>query len=255
MTIERVVCGVDGSPEGLVAVRQAAAVRDPDGELLAIAVSETTLAVHAKFEAAAWAERLRAEAEEARVAAEHALADTPGAVTRVVEGDPAETLLQTARRERASLLAVGSHGRSRAAGIVLGSVATRLVHDAPCAVLIARGGDAAQPFPGSIVVGVDGSPDSVRALEVARALGSRTGARVRALAATGGKPLHVPLDGIEPLELDERDSVTALTAAAGPGDLIVVGSRGLHGVAALGSVSERVAHVATASVLVVRPSA
>ena len=36
------------------------------------------------------------------------------------------------------------------------------------------------------------------------------------------------------------------------GDLIVVGSRGLHGLRALGSVSERVAHGAKASVLVAR---
>jgi nucleotide-binding universal stress UspA family protein len=34
--------------------------------------------------------------------------------------------------------------------------------------------------------------------------------------------------------------MTAVTAA----DLLVIGSRGLHGIAALGSVSERVAHQA-----------
>ncbi len=34
-------------------------------------------------------------------------------------------------------------------------------------------------------------------------------------------------------------------------DLLVVGSRGLHGAKALGSVSERVAHAAASSVLVV----
>jgi nucleotide-binding universal stress UspA family protein len=42
-----------------------------------------------------------------------------------------------------------------------------------------------------------------------------------------------------------------LTAATGC-DLLVVGSRGLHGIRALGSVSERVAHEAPCSVLVVR---
>ena len=38
-------------------------------------------------------------------------------------------------------------------------------------------------------------------------------------------------------------------------DLIVVGSRGFHGVRALGSVSERVAHRADCSVLVVHSAA
>ncbi|MEZ5102704.1 MAG: universal stress protein [Thermoleophilia bacterium] len=44
----------------------------------------------------------------------------------------------------------------------------------------------------------------------------------------------------------------ALLAAAAEADLVVVGSRGLHGVAALGSVSERLAHRAGCSALVVR---
>jgi nucleotide-binding universal stress UspA family protein len=36
------------------------------------------------------------------------------------------------------------------------------------------------------------------------------------------------------------------------GTIVVLGSRGLHGLAALGSVTERVAHEASGSVLVVR---
>ena len=43
-----------------------------------------------------------------------------------------------------------------------------------------------------------------------------------------------------------------LVGASGIVDLVVVGSRGLHGLKALGSVSERVAHQAKCSVLVVR---
>jgi nucleotide-binding universal stress UspA family protein len=48
------------------------------------------------------------------------------------------------------------------------------------------------------------------------------------------------------------DPVTALVAAAADADLVVVGSRSLHGLGSLGSVSERVAHQARASVLIVR---
>jgi nucleotide-binding universal stress UspA family protein len=44
-----------------------------------------------------------------------------------------------------------------------------------------------------------------------------------------------------------------LVDAALCGDLLIVGNRGLHGLRALGSVSERVAHGARSSVLVVRP--
>ena len=46
--------------------------------------------------------------------------------------------------------------------------------------------------------------------------------------------------------------VVALVEAARDADLLIVGSRGLHGLKALGSVSERVAHDASCSVLVVR---
>jgi nucleotide-binding universal stress UspA family protein len=51
----------------------------------------------------------------------------------------------------------------------------------------------------------------------------------------------------------DDDPVHALVAASAESDLIVVGSRGLHGVKALGSVSERVAHQATCSTLIFRP--
>jgi nucleotide-binding universal stress UspA family protein len=46
--------------------------------------------------------------------------------------------------------------------------------------------------------------------------------------------------------------VGALLEASEQADLVVLGSRGLHGLRALGSVSERVAHEASCSVLVVR---
>ena len=54
------------------------------------------------------------------------------------EGPPIRRLLDELRTEQATLVAVGSHGHSRAAGIVLGSVATAMLHEAPCSVLIAH---------------------------------------------------------------------------------------------------------------------
>jgi nucleotide-binding universal stress UspA family protein len=54
------------------------------------------------------------------------------------------------------------------------------------------------------------------------------------------------------VEVVDGRPVDALVAAAAGADLLVVGSRGVHGLRALGSVSERVAHEAACSVLVVR---
>jgi nucleotide-binding universal stress UspA family protein len=53
-------------------------------------------------------------------------------------GDPGEVLADVARQQRADLLVVGRRGRDFAARVLLGSVASRLVADAPCDVLVVR---------------------------------------------------------------------------------------------------------------------
>jgi nucleotide-binding universal stress UspA family protein len=57
------------------------------------------------------------------------------------------------------------------------------------------------------------------------------------------------------VELHEARPVDALVVASEHADLVVVGSRGVTGIRALGSVSERVGHEARSSVLVVREPA
>jgi nucleotide-binding universal stress UspA family protein len=63
--------------------------------------------------------------------------------------------------------------------------------------------------------------------------------------------------GSEPVILDEYGSPHRAVAAAAAElgtTLVVCGSRGLHGIAALRSTSERIAHAAPCSVLVMRPA-
>jgi nucleotide-binding universal stress UspA family protein len=254
MLFERIVCGVDGSPAGFEALRQAATIRVPDGRLIAAIVSEASLATPSGLEADRLAAALRAEAQETREAALREIGDLPFAEAQIVEGRPIPSLLAITGREQASLLAVGTHGRSRTAGILLGSVATAMLHDAPCPVLVARPAREDPWYPRSIVVGVDGSQQSLQAAETATALAERFGANLRSLAAEGGQPLEIEgLRAIDDLEWDRRQPVRALVAASKKADLVIVGGRGLSGVRALGSVSERVAHRAHCSVLVVQP--
>jgi nucleotide-binding universal stress UspA family protein len=54
------------------------------------------------------------------------------------------------------------------------------------------------------------------------------------------------------VEIVDDAPVDALVEAAAASDLLIVGNRGLHGLCTLGSISERVAHKALCSVLVVR---
>jgi hypothetical protein len=141
------------------------------------------------------------------------------------------------------------------AGIVMGSVATEVIHKAPCSVLVAR--KRSNAFPHKIVVGIDGSPQSLAAYAVAKDLAERFETELAPVRAHGGKQVEQGVVdqfvGHFREELPD-DPVTALIAASADADLLVVGSRGLHGVKSLGSVSERVAHQARCSVLIVRES-
>jgi nucleotide-binding universal stress UspA family protein len=248
---ERVVCGIDGSPESLEALRQVERLRPETGELHLVAVAELRLAVHGGFAAPRIYDEIARAAESALAqAAEHCEA----ASARLAEGEPARVLRQEIDRVQATAVALGNHHRSRGAGILMGNTATTLLHEAPCSVLLARPPAASLDFPSSIVVGVDGSDAAGKAYDVARELGERVGVPVRALAASGGKDVDLEvLRRISALGWNERKPANALVDASRETDLLVVGSRGLHGLSALGSVSERVAHRAASSVLVVRP--
>jgi nucleotide-binding universal stress UspA family protein len=57
----------------------------------------------------------------------------------ILEGLPHERIVQTARRKRADLLVIGTHGRTGFAKFFLGSVASRVLAVAPCPVLTVRG--------------------------------------------------------------------------------------------------------------------
>jgi nucleotide-binding universal stress UspA family protein len=247
---DRILCGIDGSPEALEALREAGQFLSPAGTIHLLAAAETSIAVHGGFAAAHLLEEIESSAALAVARAEE---QSEATTARVVQGHPVQSLLREIARVAATLIALGSHGSSRAAGIMLGGVATTLLHEAPCSVLIARRAMAPIDVTAPIVAGVDGSTGALLALDAARELGQRLGVSVRVVAATGGKP--VDFEGLRSqsnLEWDERKPVEALVDASNAAGLLVVGNRGLHGLLALGSVSERLAHRATCSVLVVR---
>jgi len=57
----------------------------------------------------------------------------------ILEGDPAQQIVRTAKSKRADLIVVGTHGRTGLNKLFLGSVAQRVVATAPCPVVIVRG--------------------------------------------------------------------------------------------------------------------
>jgi nucleotide-binding universal stress UspA family protein len=247
----KIVCAVDRSPESLAAVRQARRLAPAGSGLTLVSVSESHLAVRTGASAPEWVRRLN---EEAQAALDEAQAIAGEAEAILLHGRASDTFVRAVADHGATLAAVGSREISRAAGILIGAVATRILHEAPCSVLVARADE--WPWPRSIVVGLDGSDGSFAAAAVAHDVATRLGATVRLLVARGGAPADVATDALTKfgydLEFSDAKPVPALLEAARDADLLVVGSRGVTGLRSLGSVSERVAHRAPCSLLVVR---
>ena len=83
----------------------------------------------------------------------------------------------------------------------------------------------------------------------ARDLAEHIDAPLRVIAADSGKPIDLDaLAHVSDAQQVQAPPVDSLVAAAEQADLVVLGSRGLHGLDSLGSVSERVAHRVRCSV-------
>ena len=253
-TFSRVLVGIDGTPESFDAVRQAAQLKAPGGVITCLAAWNLAFPVVTPLIASPSKEDEEREAREfAERAVRSAQAFIPSADVMLVHGSAGHALIDAATRDRSTLVAVGSHGQLRTRGILLGSTATRLLHDAPCSVLLAR--ETTHLTPRRIVVGVDGSPESADAYSVARYLAGRFDGDVSVVVAEGKKlidPAAVSLIVGDGFHVIPDEPVRVLTAASADADLLVLGSRGLHGFKSLGSVSGRVAHRAACSTLIVR---
>ena len=193
----------------------------------------------------------RGSLEEGLRLLESVAAELPGATPelRVTFGTPVEALRDLCGAESAGLLVVGSRGRTRVAAAVVGGVSARLASTAECPVVVVPTQDAADRFlereasGGSILCGVDASPQSEAALDVAADLADRLWLRLRPVHVSHGRPRGASVGVDDRMQIDDGDPVTSLSRRAANGDvaLIVVGSRG-RGVlraAVLGSVSRR----------------
>lgn len=101
-------------------------------------------------------------------------------LTRVVDGDAADVIVDTARAEDTELIVMSSHGYSGFTLWLMGSVAERVLHQTPCPVLIVR----AAATPRHILIPLDGSSLAEKTLPLAMALAERFGCRVTLLRAT-----------------------------------------------------------------------
>jgi nucleotide-binding universal stress UspA family protein len=196
---------------------------------------------------------------------------------------PVSTLVNLSMQ--AQMVVVGCRGQNALTRVLLGSVSNGLLHHAHCPVAVIHDGvpAAAKPSDLPVVVGVDGSPASELATEIAFDEASRRGVDLVALHAYRDadlpQVLNVQWSGDHPIPpqaladrltawLERYPDVTIhprivcdnparhLIDASESAQLVVVGSRGRGGFAGmlLGSVSTAVAHAANVPVIVARQS-
>ncbi len=100
---------------------------------------------------------------------------------RVLQGDPAESIIRAAEEESADLIAISTHGRSGLARWLFGSTATKLLQASPIPVLFLRpktGEDKGAPGPviKKILVPLDGSETAMTVLHTVEAFARDVGA-------------------------------------------------------------------------------
>jgi len=141
--VPRIVVGVDGSPQSLLALRWAARY--------AADINGSVEAVTAWRVATTWELPYGWDAQkEASETLDRALTEVfggqppPSVVHTVLPGTAAQVLLTVAKD--AAMLVVGSRGHGGFVGMLLGSVSSAVAEHAPCPVLIVHGDLAGLPL-------------------------------------------------------------------------------------------------------------
>ena len=132
---------VDGSAHSERALELAATMALKFGsEVRLVTVEEVPLPVYAGETSSRLMHETRRDEESYLAACAQKLQSLGCRVNTAIlsPGAPAQRILEEARRYRADLIVVGSHGRTGIARALLGSVAERLAREAPCAVMIQR---------------------------------------------------------------------------------------------------------------------
>lgn len=254
-----ILCAVDGTRSATEAAHQATILAGSEAALQFVAVTDAR-GVGASAQASLSEGRAQEAVDLARRAARH---EGIGSTGRVAAADDVGHAIVDLAREH-DLLVLGGHHRKRAAGMMLGGIATLAVHAVDGPVLVARH-RADVGFPGEILVASAGATDTA-AVEIAAQLAKRFGVHLTLahIGGADGRTRHtiarqvadaMEITGTEPVVLqapgDPVDRIPQILAEERYG-LLVTGSHRRHGIGALASVSERLAHSAPCSVLVLR---
>ncbi len=267
--LERILVPLDGSETAeavLIQVRRL--LKRKDAEVLLLRVAETDWLPTAES---------RRLAEELPKLAQAYIRETAERLERegvrvrglIAGGATAAEIIATAADQKASLIAMTTHGRSGLLRFTLGSVAEKVLRASPVPVLVIR---SETPTPHeldfkTLLVPVDGSERSIEVLPIASEFARTYGARILVVTAndsgediddvvqrTVGMFVAVgnPADG----EVVEGDAASAIldVARRRSVDAIAMATHGRGGPLRwmLGSVTEKVVRAARVPLLVVR---
>ncbi|WP_123028154.1 universal stress protein [Mycolicibacterium stellerae] len=286
-----IVIGVDGSAASKAAISWAtstAAIHNMPLTLVHVVVpvvpTSTTspeFAVGADF--FKWQEdqavRVLDEARETVAASSHD-ASPPMVHSVVLHGGAVATLVDLSKD--ADMIVVGSRGLGAFSRALLGSVSTGLVHHAHCPVAVIHEDPPAVAPDAPVLVGIDGSPASLSATEIAFDEASRRGVDVVALHAWRDITTSYEIPGLDTEQLETEAQLALSERLAGfeerypdvkvhrlvvcdqpsrelvehakNAQLVVVGSKGRGGFAGmlLGSVSTAIIHAVKSPAIVAR---
>jgi nucleotide-binding universal stress UspA family protein len=135
---KNIVLAYDGSKFSNKALQEALRIaKSSGGSLLILSVVDIT----DEFESEApgltdkMTEKLLKSAQKAL---EKAVAAKVKAKVEVHVGDAYEMIVETARKKKADIIVMGSHGRTGLTRLLMGSVTSRVIGHAPCSVIVVR---------------------------------------------------------------------------------------------------------------------
>jgi nucleotide-binding universal stress UspA family protein len=138
---KRILLAVDGSDHALHAAKMAGELaRNMNAESLRIVVAFSHIPSYLGEPNMQTAidSRMK-EADDILRVSLSAVGKVPGEIhTELIEGSPAEAIIDVAETRHSDVIVMGSRGISTLAGLLLGSTSQKVVSHAPCPVLIVR---------------------------------------------------------------------------------------------------------------------